>query len=134
MNSSSVSTISVLVVDDEVGLRRLVSNWLGKAGFRVEQAADGVEALDLISRQHFDVVFTDIAMPNMNGITLYKNLLADYPRIKVLFTSGYADVLERFPEIKSSTLPKPYKKEDVVALLTCAAARETPCRANLPPS
>jgi len=55
-------------------MRQMVSTTLSSAGHEVEQAEDGVQALALASRQRFDLVITDVNMPNMDGITLVREL------------------------------------------------------------
>ena len=58
---------SVLIVDDDTITRDLLSTNLHEAGYRVEAAEDGVQALDLLHRQPFDAVLLDLIMPNMDG-------------------------------------------------------------------
>ena len=64
----------ILAVDDSPSMRQMVSTTLASAGYEVEQAEDGVQALQLASRQRFDLVITDVNMPNMDGITLVREL------------------------------------------------------------
>lgn len=65
---------SVLAVDDSASMRQMVSFTLKGAGYDVVEAADGVEALTMAQRQSVDLVVTDVNMPNMDGITLIKEL------------------------------------------------------------
>ena len=64
----------ILAVDDSPSMRQMVSTTLTGAGYEVEQAGDGVEALQLAGRQRFDLVITDVNMPNMDGIALVREL------------------------------------------------------------
>ena len=64
----------ILAVDDSPSMRQMVSIALTGAGYEVEQAADGVEALALAQKSRFDLVITDVNMPNMDGITLVREL------------------------------------------------------------
>jgi len=66
----------ILTVDDSKTMRDMVSFTLKGAGFEVVEAEDGVKALSLLERTNVDLVITDINMPNMDGITLVKNLRA----------------------------------------------------------
>src|SRR5258708_2403675 len=59
----------ILVVDDNKVIRELVTRQLAKLGAESETAVDGREALDKLSKSHFDVVFMDVQMPEMDGIT-----------------------------------------------------------------
>ena len=65
---------SVLAVDDSASMRQMVSFTLKGAGYDVVEAADGVEALTMAQRQSVDLVVTDVNMPNIDGITLIKEL------------------------------------------------------------
>lgn len=86
----------ILVVDDEPLIRDIVSEWLTTAGYRVQTASDGVEALALLEREPADVVVSDIRMPRMDGIALLANLKGSAANIPaVLFVSGFADISPR---------------------------------------
>ncbi|MEK9712497.1 MAG: response regulator [Thalassolituus sp.] len=65
---------SILAVDDSASMRQMVSFTLKGAGYQVREATDGVEALEIAKTETFDLVLTDVNMPNMNGIELVKNL------------------------------------------------------------
>ena len=71
---------SILAVDDSTSMRQMVSFTLKGAGYEVVEAADGVEALNIAKTRGFDMVITDVNMPNMDGITLIGELrgLASY--------------------------------------------------------
>jgi two-component system chemotaxis response regulator CheY len=64
----------ILAVDDSASMRQMVSFTLKGAGYEVEQATDGVEALALAKSGQFDLVLSDVNMPNMDGLTLTKEL------------------------------------------------------------
>ena len=64
----------ILAVDDSPSMRQMVSIALAGAGYEVEQACDGVEALAIAQKSRFDLVITDVNMPNMDGITLVREL------------------------------------------------------------
>ncbi len=65
---------SILAVDDSSSMRQMVSFTLKSAGYEVEEAADGQEALDKARVQQFDLVITDVNMPIMDGITFIRHL------------------------------------------------------------
>lgn len=65
---------TILTVDDTASMRQMVSYTLSDAGYDVEQAADGQQALDICQKKQFDLVIADINMPVMDGITLVKKL------------------------------------------------------------
>jgi two-component system chemotaxis response regulator CheY len=64
----------ILAVDDSASMRQMVSFTLERAGYDVMQASDGVEALSMAKKEVVDLVLTDVNMPNMDGITLIKEL------------------------------------------------------------
>ncbi|GGY39620.1 Fis family transcriptional regulator [Bacterioplanes sanyensis] len=77
---------SILAVDDSASMRQMVTFTLKGAGFEVAEAKDGQEALALAQQKKYDLVLSDVNMPNMNGIELVKALrqLADYKFVPVL--------------------------------------------------
>lgn len=77
---------SILAVDDSASMRQMVIFTLKGAGYDVTEAKDGQEALGLAQQKKYDLVLSDVNMPNMNGIELVKALreLADYKFVPVL--------------------------------------------------
>jgi DNA-binding response OmpR family regulator len=81
---------NVLVVDDEGAIRYSVGKTLQRVGYNVNEAASGEEALDLMRKQHFDVVLTDIRMPGLSGVDLLRHIKELAPDIIVILMTGYA--------------------------------------------
>ena len=104
--------ITILLVEDESSVRRLVSQMLMLTGYRVLEAANGPEALQLMEQQAGEVhlLLTDVVMPYMNGGELAERLSGIYPRMRVLFTSGYMDdaVVQKVVALGAQFLPKPF--------------------------
>ncbi|HXD39225.1 MAG TPA: response regulator [Ramlibacter sp.] len=90
-------TKSILVVDDTRSMRKMVAAVLETAGYKVEEAADGVEALELARQHVYDLVVTDQNMPRMDGISLIRELrgLAAYDPVALLVLSTEVN-----PELK----------------------------------
>ncbi|NJD20589.1 MAG: response regulator [Gemmatimonadetes bacterium] len=84
---------TILVVEDEAAVRRLVLNALTRLGYHVHAAADGAEALDLLDGLdgELHLLLTDVVLLGMNGMELYRAVANRRPSAKVLFMSGYAD-------------------------------------------
>ncbi len=84
---------TILVVEDEAGVRSMVVHSLERQGYKVLQAANGFDALDLgrDDRWHVDLLVTDVVMPEMNGRQLAEILQMRFPELKVMFMSGYTD-------------------------------------------
>jgi two-component system cell cycle sensor histidine kinase/response regulator CckA len=87
-------TETLLIVEDEASLRNLARAVLEKRGYKVLLASDGLDGLRVM-REHqgapISLVITDVIMPGMNGKVMADKLIADYPSLKILFTSGYTD-------------------------------------------
>jgi PAS domain S-box-containing protein len=102
---------SILVVEDEPTVRTMAVRTLQDAGYRVHQANDGREALNLIegSDGKVDLVVTDLGMPEMDGHELALHLRSLRPGLPVLYMSGYADAGTATP-----FLQKPFAPDDLV--------------------
>ena len=87
----------ILIAEDEEAVRSLAARGLEMDGHQVTQAADGAAALDALSRAsgEFDLLLADIKMPIMDGIALALAAVRDFPRLKILLMTGYADQRER---------------------------------------
>jgi PAS domain S-box-containing protein len=103
---------TVLLVEDNEDVRRYSAGVLGELGFEVLEAADAETALDLLARRDGDVrlVFTDIHLPGMQGDELAAKLRRDWPRLKVLLTTGYAHDARTPVEGIGAPLNKPYTR------------------------
>ncbi len=84
-------TDSILVVDDEDGVRDLLMNFLKLKGYRMSEATSGEEALTLLD-QNPDLLITDFKMSGMDGLALAKNSLAVQPDRPVILMTAFADV------------------------------------------
>jgi CheY-like chemotaxis protein len=84
---------TILIVEDEPAVRRMASRALRSQGYEILEAANGAEALEVLSRAAgpVDLVLSDVVMPVLNGRELSERLAVDHPEIRVLFMSGYTD-------------------------------------------
>ncbi|MGV8042454.1 MAG: ATP-binding protein [Thermoanaerobaculaceae bacterium] len=110
---------TILVAEDAPELRHMVVRILKALGYRVLEAADGDEALELLlaGTQHVDLVLADVVMPRMGGVELFQRARAHSPQLAFLLTSGYAEedigsAIPRQPRV--GAIPKPYRL-DVLA-------------------
>ena len=111
---SLATSLNVLFVDDQKCIRQLMRELLRDSGLRAETAADARDALAKFKAGQWDLVFTDYAMPGMNGEELAEELKKLKPALPVIMVTGYADVtLER--GVIDSVVEKPLTRE------TCAA-------------
>jgi two-component system CheB/CheR fusion protein len=115
---------TVLVVEDNAALRRVVVRQLGELGYQVVEAANAAAGLQLLEEQSIDLLLTDIVMPGgINGHELARRARQRWPQIKIVFTSGFSEARLNgdLGPLPASTplLSKPYRKEDLAS-----AARE----------
>ena len=94
MKATPPRPFSVLVVDDEDLVRKFVERVLREAGYRTATASDGPEALEVAATlEHFDILVTDVMMPQMTGDELARRVRISAPAIKVLYLTGFSDRL-----------------------------------------
>lgn len=109
---------TVLLVEDEDGVRRFASHALTMRGFTVIEAADGEEGLEIAKKEdgNIDIIVSDVMMPIMDGPTMLKEIRkANLKKTKVIFASGYSEGLaDQLPGEEFSFLPKPF---DLVGLV-----------------
>jgi len=121
---------TILLVEDEEGLRALNARGLSSRGYTVIEAGNGVEAIDVLERRGggIDLVVSDVMMPEMDGPTMFKELRKRHPDLKIIFVSGYAeDAFQKSlpdPE-KYDFLPKPFTLKQLVAQVKETMGRAT---------
>jgi len=110
---------TILLVEDEEGLRALNARGLSSRGYTVLEAGNGLEAIETLEKHgHVDLVVSDVVMPEMDGPTLLKELRRRDPEVKIIFVSGYAE--EAFSKNLPSQeqyafLAKPFTLKQLVA-------------------
>ena len=92
---------SILVVDDDNGHRLMLEALLGKWGYRVESAVNGVQAVEKVREGPFDVVLMDIRMPDMDGITALRGIKEYNPAVPVVLMTAYSAVESAVEALKS---------------------------------
>ncbi len=112
----------VLAVDDSASMRQMVAYTLTSAGYEVVEAEDGVVALRLARQEKFRLVLADVNMPNMDGLTLVKNLrgLADYrftPMLMLTTESTPEKKLEGKAAGATGWMVKPFNPEQLIATI-----------------
>lgn len=107
-----VKAKNIMVVDDELGIRTLLSGVLTEEGFNVTLACDGLDSWNQMKEQSFDLVITDIDMPRLDGIELLRRMKKDHRKEKVLVITGhgmeYDDLRHEFPMV-CCLLKKPFQ-------------------------
>lgn len=106
----------LLIVDDNEGVRHLVSRWLERAGFRVEEASDGAEAVEMVRKNPPDVILADIRMPKIDGIELARIVKGEFPQVKIILMTAYSSpqtIAQARREGVDDYLEKPFTKDQV---------------------
>jgi two-component system cell cycle sensor histidine kinase/response regulator CckA len=111
---------TILLVEDEEGLRALNARGLASRGYTVLEAGNGLEAIDLLEKfdGQVDLVVSDVVMPEMDGPTLARELRRRNPDLKIIFVSGYAEdaFQKHLPDHgQYAFLPKPFTLKQLVA-------------------
>ncbi|MGB7431973.1 MAG: response regulator [Ahrensia sp.] len=115
----------ILVVDDDDSVRGFTARALTLDGHFVDQASDGDEALERIEARggDYDLVLSDIRMPAMDGITMAKQAVKDYPDLKILLMTGFAEQREQAKDVSRiviDVVSKPFSLADIRAAVSRA--------------
>jgi DNA-binding NtrC family response regulator len=117
----------IMVVDDEQGIRELLSEVLFENGFDVTSARDGQESLQFLKKRSFDLLITDINMPNLNGIELLKKMKTAGRKEKIVIMTG--SPVDR--SVASGDIPhvyfqllKPFKIKEFLQVVSAALKAE----------
>jgi CheY-like chemotaxis protein len=116
----------ILVVDDETGIRSLLSELLESEGFEVRAAKDGQESLDEMQREDFDLVITDIQMPRLDGLAMVEAMRQAGRKEKIIIMTGSAlamDVPNDEMPMVVSRLQKPFRMSNLLDVVSAANAR-----------
>jgi CheY-like chemotaxis protein len=114
---------TILFVEDESALRDLASEVLSAKGFDVLVASDGYEAVRILTEHHVDLLVTDIIMPGMSGFDLAHQAKVMRPRLRVLYTTGYAEEVQHLHGIRyGKFLSKPIRIAELVSEVSEALA------------
>ena len=109
--------IRILLAEDDTSMREYLARALERVGYRVSAVGCGTEAMPLLESEQFDLLLTDIVMPEMDGIELAQKASVIDPAIRVMFITGFAAVAlqsgRTAPDAKM--LSKPFHLKDLVA-------------------
>jgi signal transduction histidine kinase len=120
---------TILVVEDEDGVRQLTVETVRELGYRVIEAADAKAALRIIDTEDIDLLFTDVVMPEINGRRLAEEAVRRRPKLKVLFTTGYtknAVVHNGVLDPGVDMIGKPFTIDDLASKLREVLDRKDP--------
>jgi CheY-like chemotaxis protein len=131
-----MKNLSVIVADDVEGIQDLVGHWLEAAGHAVSCVSTGQAATQLLKNQHFDLVITDIIMPDGDGLELILELKQERPDVRILAISGggrhmqASDCLKMAKNLGAhAVLLKPFNRDQ----LSAAVGQVCPVDGSNPP-
>jgi two-component system response regulator PilR (NtrC family) len=107
----------ILVVDDERSIRDSLKMVLQEEGYQAQSACDGKEALHLLHQENFDILITDLKMPEMDGLELTKQCLQAYPKIAVIIITAYGSLDSAIKALRLGAhdyILKPFDFDDVL--------------------
>ena len=105
----------ILIVEDDTITRRNLSVLLSDEGYDVDQAGDGVQALEILAGQPFDLVLSDVVMPRMDGLKLLQKLQFVAPKTPVMIMTSYvSDSLSTVPAGAAEFIRKPFVLDDLL--------------------
>ena len=116
---------TILVVDDEVSLRKVLAAMLRRGGFDVLTATDGAEAQDLLAKTTVDLVLTDLKMPNVDGMELLAHVLEAHSGVPVIMLTAHGTVDNAVNAMKLGAfdfLTKPFDQDELLKALAAAQA------------
>jgi PAS domain S-box-containing protein len=117
--TNNENTATILIVDDDPDMRRVLVASLDTLGYRVLEAADGAAGLAVLSEEAPDLMILDFAMPAMNGAEVAKAARERRPDLPIVFVSGYADTaaIEASASTNMAVLRKPFRVDDLQLVL-----------------
>jgi two-component system NtrC family sensor kinase len=112
----------VLVVDDESIIAQLIADVLEDEGYQIDTAPHGVAALERLEHRAYDVILSDLRMPELDGLGLFREIEQRYPDLLRRFvfitgTSEHADYQGFIDDVKVPVLTKPFDMMDLVRVV-----------------
>ena len=124
-----IAMAKILITEDEDSLRSFVARALRLDGHETHEAGDGAEGLEKLSQGPFDLLLSDIRMPVMDGIELAHQASEQFPGLKILLMTGYAEQRERADDLAAKivdVVQKPFALPDIRKAVAMALSEEKP--------
>lgn len=117
---------NILLIEDDINLNTVLADYLRSRGYEVETAADGQEAWEFLSKKHYDIILSDIMMPNMNGWQLLKSLRDANNLTPVIITSAKTDredIIRGYQLGCDDYVTKPYSMDILICKIEAIVRR-----------
>jgi two-component system, OmpR family, phosphate regulon response regulator OmpR len=126
-------TPRILLIEDDLRLAGLVTEYLGEAGFVVSTAATGHAGLDRIGREPYDAVVLDLMLPDIDGLEVCRQLRASSSEVPVLMLTARGDTMDRVVGLEIGAddyMPKPFEPRELLARLRAILRRRPSARGS----
>ena len=127
----------ILVVDDEQSMREFLSIMLSREGYQVELASDGQHACQLIDKTVYDLILSDIRMPNLDGLSLLARVKEQGTDTTVIMMTAFSTTEQAVEAMKQGAydyLTKPFKNDEIRLVIRNALQHRQLRKENSPPS
>lgn len=110
----------ILIIDDEPTILLMMKKMIERAGYKVDLASNGLNGIALLEKNSFDLVITDIIMPEKEGLEIISELRRDYPNIKIIAISGGGRLSPEGYLVSADllgadrVLKKPFERKDLI--------------------
>jgi DNA-binding response OmpR family regulator len=116
MRSGVESPVRILIVDDDQISREILREAIDQKGVAISLSPDGANALEMLADASFDILITDLNMPNMNGLTLLREARQRFPHLMVIIITGYGTLESAIEALRQGAydyVQKPFKMEEM---------------------
>jgi len=114
--------LRVLLVEDDAQARELYRAILAAAGFVTDEAPTARDALDLLARERYDAAVVDYSLPDQDGLSLARRIVAGHPDVAIVFASGYGNLVAGMSDVTARVLTKPFTDLQLKQALLAAVA------------
>jgi two-component system, NtrC family, response regulator AtoC len=115
-----MATASVLVVDDDLAVGKVLEGQLRQAGHDAQWVSSATEALEILNQRYVGLVITDVRMPNIDGMELLSRVKQGWPEVQVVIMTAHANVslaVEAMKKGASDFVQKPFEREEILAVV-----------------
>ncbi len=112
--------VKILVADDEPLMRNLLIRILESEGYQVNVVSSGIEALECLQKDRYDLLLSDVKMPGISGFELLRRVKAAYPEVAVIMMTGYGEaysIKQALMDGADEYITKPFKNHEISLII-----------------